>query len=179
MLLLSVAGLTSAVGTIGAASQAFAGHGGVVQVNRAVAGPYILSVWTQPTPPRTGPWRVDIAVMRAGSVPVGNVAVRVRAEPLDGGAGPIETDANRDADPLGMRYRASLRLGAAGPWAVSVSVTGPEGTGSLRFPVDVEPSNWDWWVLGALGLVGVAAAPPLIEPGSIVDAANALARLLF
>ncbi|HUJ27935.1 MAG TPA: hypothetical protein VLW85_18065 [Myxococcales bacterium] len=30
-----------------------------------------------------------------------------------------------------------------------------------------------------LGLVGVAAAPPLIEPQSIVDAANALARVLF
>ncbi|MGZ6125431.1 MAG: hypothetical protein ACXWLR_10760, partial [Myxococcales bacterium] len=30
-----------------------------------------------------------------------------------------------------------------------------------------------------LALVGLAAAPPLLEPRSIVDAANAVARLLF
>lgn len=30
-----------------------------------------------------------------------------------------------------------------------------------------------------LGLVGLAAAPPILEPRSIVDAANALARALF
>lgn len=30
-----------------------------------------------------------------------------------------------------------------------------------------------------LGLVGLTAAPPLIEPKSIVDAANAVARMLF
>jgi copper resistance protein C len=155
-LLLSVGGLTSVAGSIGVPSPASAGHGGVVQINRAAAGPYTLSVWTQPTPPRTGPWRVDAAVMRAGSVPVGDVTVHLRAEPLDGPIRPIEADAHRDADPLGMRYRANLRLGAPGPWAVSVSVNGPEGTGSLRFPVDVEPATWDWWVLGALGVACVA-----------------------
>ena len=30
-----------------------------------------------------------------------------------------------------------------------------------------------------LALVGLAAAPPLLEPASIVDAANAVARMLF
>lgn len=35
--------------------QASAGHGGVVQLNRAAAGPYALSVWTQPAPPRLAP----------------------------------------------------------------------------------------------------------------------------
>src|SRR5262245_59582630 len=87
---------------------ASAGHGGVVQVNRGPAGPSALSVWTQPSPPTPGPWQVDVAVMRDGSVPVTDACVRVRAEPLVGGARPVETDAHRDADPLGVRYRASL-----------------------------------------------------------------------
>ena len=30
-----------------------------------------------------------------------------------------------------------------------------------------------------LALVGLAAAPPILEPASIVDAANGVARLLF
>src|SRR4029453_3338941 len=43
--------------------EAVAGHGGVVQLNRAGAGPFVVSVWTQPSPPTAGPWRVDVAVM--------------------------------------------------------------------------------------------------------------------
>jgi copper resistance protein C len=125
---------------------ASAGHGGVVQVNRAAAGPYALSVWTQPTPPTTGEWQVDVAVMRDGAVPVTDATVRVRAEPLGSAARPVESEAHRDADPLGVRYRASLTLGTAGPWRVSVSVAGPAGPGSLSFPVDVSPASHGWWV---------------------------------
>src|SRR5262249_38732499 len=105
---------------------------------------------------RTGPWRVDVAVMRAGTVPVGDVAVHVRAEPLDGATPATEADAERDTDPLGMRYRASLRLGTAGPWAVAVAGTGPEGAGSLHFPVDVEPASSNWGVLATLAVAGIA-----------------------
>ena len=140
--------------------RAWAGHGGVVQLNRAPAGPYALSVWTQPAPPTAGPWRVDVAVMRETGMPVTDAVVRVRAEPLAGSSLPVETDARRDADPLGVRYRASLTLAAAGPWRVSVSVAGPAGPGALTFPVDVEPASRGWWpgaALGAAGLAGLVA----------------------
>ena len=30
--------------------EAVAGHGGAVELNRAAAGPYTVSVWTQPSP---------------------------------------------------------------------------------------------------------------------------------
>ncbi|HEY7140301.1 MAG TPA: copper resistance protein CopC [Methylomirabilota bacterium] len=143
---------------------AWAGHGGVVQANRAAAGPYALSVWTQPSPPTAGPWHVDVAVMREGGVPVTDAAVRVRAEPLAGPAPPVEADARRDADPLGVRYRASLTLPAAGPWRISVSVAGPAGSGALAFPVDVEPASRGWWlaaVLGGAGLVLLVAITAL------------------
>jgi copper resistance protein C len=149
-------GLMCLVGPTPTPHPAAAGHGGVAQLNRAAAGPYALSVWTQPTPPRAGPWRVDVAVMRAGGVAIGDATVHVRAEPLDGTARPVETEAQRDADPLGMRYRATLTLDAAGPWVVRLSVTGPEGAGSVSFPVDVEPASREWWLWAGLGAAGLA-----------------------
>jgi methionine-rich copper-binding protein CopC len=142
--------------------RAWAGHGGVVQLNRASAGPYTLSVWTQPAPPTAGPWQVDVAVMRETGLPVTDAVVRVRAEPLSGTAPPVETDARRDADPLGVRYRASLTLGSAGPWRVSVSVAGPAGPGALTFPVDVEPASRGGWLGVALGITGLATLGAVI-----------------
>ncbi len=155
MSLVSVVGLAGP----GGAQPALAGHGGIVQLNRAAAGPYALSVWTQPSPPRPGPWQVDVAVMQASGMPVADAVVRVRAEPRESAAGLVETDAHRDADPLGVRYRASLALGAAGPWRVTVSVTGPAGPGAVSFPVDVEPAGLGWWpvAVGAAGLAVVVA----------------------
>jgi copper resistance protein C len=136
---------------------ATAGHGGVVELNRAPAGPYTLSVWTQPSPPIVGDWRVDIAVIGEMGTPVADAVVRVRAEPLPPEtAEPVEVEARREADPLGIRYRASLKLGAAGPWRVSVSVSGPRGPGALAFPVDVEPGGYGWWLAVGLGAAGLA-----------------------
>jgi methionine-rich copper-binding protein CopC len=150
--LVAAAWLASPAGT----RPAQAGHGGVMQLNRAAAGPYTLSVWTQPAPPTAGPWRMDVAVMRESGVPVMDAVVRVRAESLGGAAGPVETDARRDADPLGVRYRANLALGAAGPWRISVSVTGPAGPGVLTLSIDVEPAGRGWWLVAALGAAGLA-----------------------
>src|SRR5262244_1520446 len=61
---------------------AVAGHGGVVELNRATAGPYMLSVWTQPSPPAVGDWCVDVAVIGEMGAPVADATVRVRADPL-------------------------------------------------------------------------------------------------
>jgi methionine-rich copper-binding protein CopC len=144
-------GLAGLVSVGNAARLAEAGHGGVVQVNRASAGPYAVTVWSQPSPPVPGPWQVDVAVMRADSAPVADLTVRVRAERLGAPPQAVEADARREADPLGVRYRASLALGAAGPWRVMVSVAGPAGPGALSFPVDVEPSRWGWGPAVAIG----------------------------
>jgi methionine-rich copper-binding protein CopC len=151
----SLAVLGWLVGPAPGARVAGAGHGGVVELNRAAAGPYLLSVWTQPSPPAVGPWRVDIVVMGKSGVPVMSAAVRVRAEPLQDGGAPVEVEALRDTDPLGVRYRGRLELGAAGPWRVSVTVAGPEGPGALTFPVDVGPAG-NGWLIASFGAGGLA-----------------------
>src|SRR5262245_50849365 len=78
--LVTVVGLVS---TLSTPQHVEAGHGGVVELNRAPAGPYLLSVWTQPSPATVGAWHVDIAVMGEGGAPVTGATVRVRMEPLE------------------------------------------------------------------------------------------------
>jgi methionine-rich copper-binding protein CopC len=97
--------------------------------------------------------------MHESGVPIADARVRVRAEPLEGASGLVETDARRDADPLGIRHRATLTLERAGTWRVTVSIDGPAGPGAVSFPVDVEPAGFGWWpvALGAAGLAIVAA----------------------
>jgi methionine-rich copper-binding protein CopC len=153
--LLLLVTLAALVGAAGLPQRTWGGHGGVVQLSRVAAGPYVLSVWTQPSPPTRGPWRVDVAVMHEDGTAVPDAVVRVRAESLEAAAMPVEADALRDADPLGVRYRASLTLGAVGPWRVSVSVSGPAGPGALMFPIDVEPASRGWWGVAALGATGL------------------------
>ena len=56
------------------------------------------------------------------------------------------------------------------------------GTSLLMLPLfflDALPARRSARVGLLLALVGLAAAPPLLEPRSIVDTANAVARLLF
>jgi methionine-rich copper-binding protein CopC len=153
---LSAAALASLIASVGMPRLVAAGHGGMVELNRADAGPYTLSVWAQPSPPLVGPWRLNIAVMRDGNVPVTDAVVRVRAEPLTPGpAEPVDTPASPDTDPLGVRYRASLALGRAGPWRVTVSVAGAAGAGAVTFPVEVAPPDRAWWLAAALGAAGL------------------------
>ena len=127
----------------GLAGAVNAGHGGALQINRANAGPYAVSVWIQPSPLRAGPWQVDVAVMREGGVPVADAAVRLRAEPLGRAAQAVETDARREADPLGVRYRASLAMGAPGPWRITVSIAGTAGPGAGSFGEVARVEDYD------------------------------------
>jgi hypothetical protein len=142
-----------------------AGHGGGVQLRAAPAGPYRVSVWTQPIPPRPGPWQVDVAVMDAAGAPVAGAVVHVRAAPRGSPGPPTEAEARREADPLGIRYRAELALGSAGAWDARVQVAGPRGTGTVAFPVDVAPASPAWWPLAAAGAAALAAAAWLVARG--------------
>ena len=56
------------------------------------------------------------------------------------------------------------------------------GTSLLMLPLlflDTLPARRPLRIALLLGLVGLAAAPPLLEPRSIVETSNAIARLLF
>jgi hypothetical protein len=141
-----------------AAGPAPAGHGGAVRLNAAPAGPYAVSVWTQPTPPVVGTLSVDVAVMRPDTrVLVPDATVRVSARALDRADAPGPVDATRASDPLGVRHRAALAVTAAGPWEVTVAVSGADGPGRVSFPVRVEPAAAGTTLVIALAAVAAGA----------------------
>lgn len=85
--------------------------------------------------------------------------------------------------------RDLFHFAAAGVIASSLAANGLPpalscfvGTSLLMLPLlflDTLPSRRPVRIGLLLALVGLAAAPPLIEPRSIVETANAVARLLF
>jgi hypothetical protein len=55
-------------------------NGGTARLSRAAAGPYRVSVWTQPTPPRVGALDVSVTIMRPSGEVITDVAARMSAE---------------------------------------------------------------------------------------------------
>jgi hypothetical protein len=152
------------IATLAAGGPAYAGHGGVVRLNAAPAGPYAVSVWTQPTPPVVGTMSVDVAVMRPDTrALVPEATVRISARSLEQAEAPGPVDATRATDPLGVRHRAALVVTTPGPWEITVAVSGADGPGRVSFPVRVEPVGAGVLLVAgiAVGLAGAGLAAGL------------------
>jgi hypothetical protein len=138
-----------------------ADHIGVLQLNQEPAGPYAVSVWTEPGTIRArGSGTVTVAVMRPHTrAALTDVVVHVIANRT--GSTSVSAEATLARDPLGLRYLADLRLPEPGRWTVHLTVQGPAGSGAIDFPLDVEPRSWTawgWWALVAVGMGVLAAA---------------------
>jgi len=135
---------------------ALADHAGTLQVNEQ-AGPFVLTVFTQPARLRTDDCQVSVVVMRLDRIhSVSDAEVRVGAVRRDGAGPPVAVVAAHGRGPL---YEASLALPSAGGWTVTIEVTSPLGTGSSTFPLDVEAASWRvWWMtLGGIAAIGAVA----------------------
>jgi mono/diheme cytochrome c family protein len=155
----SVLGLVLLLGVV-VAGAARADHGGTLQLNGDPAGPYRVSVWTQPTPPRPGPLSVTVAVMRPESFrPIGDVSVELTAESLEpaAGLGPSAVRAVKGPEAW-SGYMAELPIPRAGSWKVTVRVEGRDGTGTANFPLDVPRASGGPWLWIAAGGALVLAA---------------------
>lgn len=138
-------------------------HGGALQVPGDRAGPYVVSVWTQPDPPRVGRLDVSVAVMQpATRKPVLDAETRVTGEHL-GTSERTSARAGLDAGWLYSMYYADLELPTPGRWRITVSVAGPDGNGSAGFDLEVRPpSPIPWrliWTVVALLLLTLIAWP--------------------
>ncbi len=121
---------------LGASGSARA-NGGTLRLARAEAGPYLVSVWTQPDPPRVGRLDVSVAVMRPqDSTPVLDVAATVAARHADDPASSVSGVAVRGGGGNLLLYHAELELSRAGRWRVTVAVQAPAGQGSASFQVE-------------------------------------------
>lgn len=123
-------------------------NGGTPKLTGAIVGPYTVSVWTKPEPPRVGRIHVSVAVMRPqDSSPILDARVRVAAEPIHGQENLISANASRS---WGLLYDADLYIPSDGRWRIDLQVEGKAGTGSTGFELEVKPPpKVNWQVMGA------------------------------
>lgn len=136
-------------------------NGGKPRLKKAAAGPYLVSVWTQPDPSRSGRVDVSVAVMRSPTAePVEDAEVRLRAEAIEGTGTTATAALERGAGGNRLLYHGNLVLPAEGRWRVTVAVQGAMGAGQTAFELDVRASNPLTWLLiiGATVLLFAAAA---------------------
>ncbi len=147
----TLAAMLVLAGALGAPERVGA-NGGTLRVARAAVGSYLVSVWTQPDPPRVGRLDVSVAVMRpqdetAVLDAAPSVAARVAGDPTSS----VEALAARGGGGNPLLYHAELELSRPGRWRVTVTVPGP---GAVSFEIDAVQSR----SLGPLLLAAVTAA---------------------
>lgn len=144
-------------------------NGGTVRVSRAAVGPYRVSVFTSPTPLRTGTVDVSVLVQDSADAAV-DVPVRVEARPVGGtegtggtaeNGGTLRHPATRDQATNKLFKAAKFRVPSPGEWEFRVAVgseAGPGGEVSFRATL-AEPTLLDHpYLLALLVLVPLGVA---------------------
>lgn len=107
-------------------------NGGTVRISRADVGPYLVSVFTSPTPLRTGEIDVSVLVQDATAETVLDVPVIVAAVPVDADGRPVRMEATRQQATNKLFKAAKFDVRGEGVWEVRVRIGGPEG-GEVSF----------------------------------------------
>lgn len=116
------------------------GNGGAPRLTNARAGPYLVSMWSQPDSPRVGELDMSVAVMTLEARdPVLDAKVQLTAEPIEREGTPISAGASRGAGTNKLLYHAGLKPPIEGRWRVTVFVEGPAGSGSASVELEVKP----------------------------------------
>ena len=132
-------------------------NGGTLRLSRATAGPYLVSAWTRPDPPRVGRLDLSVAIMTpdTGQAMLGaevraNAALTARQEVT------TRTRLERGGGGNLLLYHGNVELPAAGAWRVLIEAGGPDGSGSAAFELDVRPPLPIAWPI-AIGLAALSA----------------------
>lgn len=134
-------------------------HGmGTPQKINEPAGPYLVSIWTDPDPLRVDEVHVTVAVTdRQTQAPILDSRVTVQLASLEEESVSLSAPATQENSPLKFLYVAVFEPPFAGPWRGTVIVDGPDGSGEpVSFDIDVlppAPFNWLWVGTGGLGVL--------------------------
>ncbi len=123
----------AAAGVLMVASPLLA-NGGTVRISREVVGPYMVSVFTSPTPLRTGEVDVSVLVQDTARQSVLDVPVTVEAVAIGFDAAPIRHTATRRQATNRLFKAAKFDIVGAGDWELKIHVGGEEG-GAVAFQV--------------------------------------------
>lgn len=132
-------------------------HGlGNQQLEQVAAGPYLVTVWTDPTTVTTKEdLHVTISVQDRAKDFVLNADVQVVAS-LDANTENRETATHEKAVQK-LFYEAPMRLEIIGTWDISVTIESELGVGEVGFDLAVEEGKDDFtrWLWPGLGVAGV------------------------
>ena len=128
------------------------------------SGPYVVTVFTTPTPLRAG--RADVSVLvqdeETGRI-VDEVEVSVRLAAVGGGEAAASYAATRRRATNKLLKAAAVDFPAPGSWTVVAGVSGPKGFSRVRFNAEVlaAPPSWiqrlPWigWPLAPIAVFGL------------------------
>lgn len=121
------------------------GNGGTIRVSNVPVGPFIVTIYTSPTPLRTG--EIDVSVLAQDSAgAVLTPAVLVDARPValepdlaeDVDTGPVQQRATRGQATNKLFQAAKFDIEAPGEWEFTVTIA---EAGSLSFESEVARST--------------------------------------
>jgi len=124
-----------------AVAPAARGDGGVVRLSER-AGPFVVTVFTSPTPLRAGPADVSVMVQDAeGRRPILDAEVSVSLSPLAAGPKAVSARATRQTASNKLLYAALLDLPAPGRWDLRVTVDRNGTSGEVACEVTLTPAR--------------------------------------
>jgi hypothetical protein len=132
--------------------------GGIVRVSEP-AGPFVLTVFTTPTPLAVGSADVSVMVQdRESLVPMLDARVALELTFAAGGREPTRVEATRARAANRLLYAATVALPAAGEWRLEATAEahGARGQVACRLPVEAGGPRvlayWPWLVLPPLAV---------------------------
>jgi|TARA_B100001971_G_scaffold62948_1_gene57983 hypothetical protein len=143
------------------AGVAAAHGGGTPQLSGVTAGPYWLTVWTNPEPVRAGELHVTVGVGGADGAPVLDAEVQVEISALPNGGVSLSGAATSAQSTNKFLYEVDFELPESGLYLVSVKVSGAEGHGAASFELQALPAEASNWLV--LVSVGVAVLAVLLR----------------
>ena len=147
-------------------------NGGTIQVSMERAGPYEVTVLTDPSPIRVGVLDVSVMVERPGGDLVQDARVMVTTTPVGSAESGGKYEATHDRATNKLFYAADVPISRAGPWQIEVTITSGLGEGAVSFAVEAtEPSIPDRLPLVVLIVifVGLIAASGIVRHRSARD----------
>lgn len=117
-------------------------NGGVIQLSRAPAGPYAITVQTSPSPIQTGSVDVSVLVQRAESEDlVQDARVQVTAQPAGQPEQARAYEATHDQATNKLFYAAGVDLPTPGRWRITARVQGALGDGAANFEIEASQAG--------------------------------------
>ncbi len=138
------------------------GSGGTLQMNIVPAGPYQISLWTEPVPLTVGNIHFNIAVttpptdttLNEAGAPVLNADVTVTLTPIGGNGESRTLTATHEGAVSKIFYNTDTDITTPGDWRITVTVSTAAGRGSAETIVTIAEASarqprWLWYGAGA------------------------------